>query len=66
MVLWFRVVRETFGKKPDFSGAWITRVKVRDWASFAFFILPFFIYLNMLLWFLDFTMVNKLCCILLL
>jgi hypothetical protein len=42
MVLWSRVVRETFGKKPDFSGAWITRVKVRDWASFAFFILPFF------------------------
>jgi hypothetical protein len=39
MVLWSRVVRETFGKKPNFSGAWITRVKVRDWASLAFFYL---------------------------
>ena len=38
MVLWSRVVRETFGKKPNFLGAWITRVKVRDWASLAFFI----------------------------
>jgi hypothetical protein len=30
MVVWLGVVGETFRKKPDFLGAWITRVKVRD------------------------------------
>lgn len=41
MVVWSGVVREIFGKKPNFSGAWIARVKVRDWASLVFSIYLF-------------------------